>query len=259
MARSEGPRRGARKTDGPRLYSDLAAWWPLVSSPDEYDEEAALYAREMTAALGRRPRTVLELGSGGGNNAFHLKKRFAMTLVDVSAGMLDVSRRINPECEHVQGDMRTVRLGRRFDCVFVHDAVVYMTSERDLRRAIETAFVHCRPGGAALFAPDDLRETFRPDTRCGGNDGDGRAARYLEWCWDPDPRDSTFFADYTFALRDRSGAVHIEHDRHVCGLFSRRQWMQWLRAAGFRVRSIAAPSTLEPATAGLFVGRKPIA
>lgn len=41
--------------------------------------------------------------------------------------------------------MRTVRLGRTFDAVFVHDAVDYMTSEDDLRHVIETAFVHCRP------------------------------------------------------------------------------------------------------------------
>ncbi len=97
------------------------------------------------------PRTVLELGSGGGNSAYHLKSRFEMTLVDLSPNMLAVSRALNPECEHVQGDIRTVRLGRTFDAVFVHDAICHMTTESDLRAALKTAFVHCRPGGAALF------------------------------------------------------------------------------------------------------------
>ncbi len=60
--------------------------------------------------------------------------------------MLAVSLRLNPECESVEGDMRTVRLGRQFDCVFIHDAIVYMTTGADLRRAIQTAFVHCEPG-----------------------------------------------------------------------------------------------------------------
>ena len=50
-------------------------------------------------------RTLLELGSGGGNNASHMKAHFAPTLVDASAGMLDVSRALNPECEHVEGDI----------------------------------------------------------------------------------------------------------------------------------------------------------
>ena len=53
------------------------------------------------------PRTVLELGSGGGNNASHLKAQFRMTLVDRSPGMLAVSRALNPECEHVEGDCAT--------------------------------------------------------------------------------------------------------------------------------------------------------
>ena len=47
--------------------------------------------------------------------------------------MLDLSRTINPECEHVQGDMRTLRLGRVFDAIFVEDAVMYLTSVADLR------------------------------------------------------------------------------------------------------------------------------
>jgi trans-aconitate methyltransferase len=63
--------------------------------------------------LGREASTLLELGSGGGNNASHMNRRFAeLVLVDVAPGMLEVSRRLNPECAHVAGDMRTVRLGR---------------------------------------------------------------------------------------------------------------------------------------------------
>ena len=79
--------------------------------------------------------------------------------------MLELSRGLNPGCEHLLGDMRTLRLGRTFDAVLIHDAVMYMTSEADLRAALETAFVHLRPGGAAVVAPDCVRETFRPSDR----------------------------------------------------------------------------------------------
>jgi len=116
------------------MYSDLATWWPLLSPASEYAEEAAAYERALTAVCPASARTMLELGSGGGSNASYLKHRFEMVLVDLSAGMLDVSRALNPECEHIQGDMRTVRLGRQFDCVFVHDAIVYMTTVADCGR-----------------------------------------------------------------------------------------------------------------------------
>src|SRR6202795_1047413 len=137
-----------------RLYSELAEWWPTFSVPEEYREEAAFFARALTETCDSRPRTVLELGSGGGNNASHLKAHFQMTLVDLSPGMLDLSRTLNPEGEHLRGDMRNMGLGRIFYAVFVHDAVMYMTTEDELRQVIDTAFVHCRPGGAALLMPD---------------------------------------------------------------------------------------------------------
>jgi SAM-dependent methyltransferase len=247
--------------DAPKLYGDLASWWPLMSSPDDYEEEGAFYQNALIAACARPSRTLLELGSGGGNNALHMKGRFdEVVLVDVSPGMLEVSRRLNPECEHVQGDMRTVRLDRRFDCVFVHDAVCYMATEADLRRAMETAWEHCAPGGAALFAPDHLRENFAPSTDHGGHDGDGRAMRYLEWTWDPDPADTTCTVDYTYVLREADGSVRVEHDRHVEGLFSRADWLRLLAEVGFEPGVLPFDhSELEPGSYEVFVARKPVA
>lgn len=218
----------------PRLYTDFAAWWPILSAPADYANEAAWYRQILTESCQSAPATLLELGSGGGNNASHLKAHFQMTLVDLAPGMLAVSRALNPQCEHLQGDMRTVRLGRLFDAVFIHDAIEYMTSEADLRQAIETAYAHCRPGGAALFAPDCVAETFRPSTRHGGHDApDGRGLRYLEWTWDPDPGDHQYVVDFAYLLRDAQGHVRAEADRHIFGLFSRQDWLRLLTAAGF--------------------------
>jgi ubiquinone/menaquinone biosynthesis C-methylase UbiE len=225
-------------TDQPKLYTELASWWPLLSDPAEYVEEAAYCARTLIEACEHPPRTLLELGSGGGNTASHLKDQFQMTLVDRSAGMLAVSRLLNPECEHVEGDMRSVRLGRLFDAVLIHDAIDYMTTEDDLRRALETAAAHCRPGGAALFVPDSIRENFHPETSHGGHDGEKRALRYLEWTYDPDPDDGTFLTDYAYLLRDATGSVRVELDRHVLGLFTRADWLRLLSKVGFQSKEL---------------------
>jgi SAM-dependent methyltransferase len=242
----------------PKLYDQLASWWPLLSAPDDYAEEAAFYRRALVDAGNRPLKTVLELGSGGGNNASHLKADFQMTLVDCSPGMLQASRALNPDCEHVEGDMRTVRLGRQFDAVFVHDAVSYMATEADLKQAIETTFVHCKPGGAALFAPDYVRENFRSSTEHGGYDGPNRGLRYLMWTWDPNPDDATYVVDFAYLLRSGDEPMRVEHDRHVEGLFSRHDWLRLLAAAGFQ--SKVAPmehSELEPGSAEVFVCVRP--
>ena len=130
--------------------------------------------------------------------------------------------------------MRTLRLGRTFDAVLVHDAVMYLTTETDLRQAIETAYVHLRPGGVAVFAPDFVKETFKPSTDHGGHDGDGRGMRYLEWSFDPDPDDTSCITDFTYVFREGDAPPWCEQDRHVVGLFSREVWLRLLGEVGFQ-------------------------
>jgi len=239
------------------MYRELASWWHLLSPPEDYAEEAALYREATISNCRAQPRTLLELGSGGGNNASHLKATFKMTLVDLSPGMLAVSRSLNPECEHIEGDMRSVRLSREFDAVFIQDAIAYMRTEDDLGRAIQTAFIHCRPGGVALFSPDYTRDGFRPTTSHGGHDGEGRGMRYLEWSYDPDPADTTYATDFAFLLRDGE-RVRCEYDRHILGLFGHEDWLRLIRDAGFGVRVIPfAHSQIEPGTTFIFLGIKP--
>jgi trans-aconitate methyltransferase len=219
------------------MYHDLARWWPLLSPPSEYHEEAA-------DLLGRLPRgsgsrlAMLELGAGGGSLAAHLKHHFEMTLTDRSAEMLAVSRTVNPECEHLEGDMRSLRLGRRFDVVLVHDAIMYVVEPADVRATLLTASVHCQVGGTVAVLPDYVRETFIPGTDCDGHDApDGRGLRYLEWRWDPDPADNTYVVEYAFLLRESDGSVKVEHDRHTEGLFPRADWLVWFEEAGLTPRT----------------------
>lgn len=232
-----------------KLYSELAEYWPLMSSPEEFKQEAAVFARVLTKSSKPRPRTLLELGSGGGVVATHLKAHFKMTLVDLSPQMLAVSRGLNPELEHLEGDIRTLRLGRIFDAVFVHDSVCHMLTEEDLRAVMETAFVHCRPGGVALFVPDEIRESFVPDTDHGGKDN----VRYVQWTSDPDPNDTTIQVDFGILIRDELGAVRVVHEHQTHGLFARSVWLRLLRSAGFKP-SVVRDKVVRDA----FLARRPV-
>ena len=221
-----------------KQYTTLAHWWPLLSPAEEYAQEAAFFAGLITNSGLPANATLLELGCGGGSNAYHLKPLFDdVMLTDLSNDMLAVSRQLNPDCEHRQGDMRTMRLDRQFDVVFTHDAIDFMTTVRDLGAAISTAFTHCKPGGIALFVPDHVHETFEPCTEHGGTDGDGQAMRFLEWCYTDEGQDTTYTAEYVYLLREGGGPAKVEHERLTCGLFKRDEWLHLIGAAGFEVQT----------------------
>ncbi len=244
-------------TNDPVMYGELSSWWPLISPPEDYAEEAAYYAMLLREHGVIPIQRVLELGSGGGSNAFHLRQVFEhLTLVDLSPGMLDVSQALNPECDHHLGDMRSIRLGQQFDGVFVHDAICHVTTVEDLRGVIGTAYHHCKPGGVALFAPDFVRETFQETTEHGGHDGDGRSLRYLAWTWDPDPADTTYVTDYAFLLRGDDGRTRVRHDRHIEGLFTTAEWVRVLEDVGFIPRTLSHQHSGASFESVVFVGLK---
>ncbi len=241
------------------MYGELAPWFHLLTPPSDYADDAALVMTQLRESADGPLCTLLELGSGGGNTASHLARDLRLTLTDRSSEMLALSRTINPDSKHTVGDMRTLRLGRTFDAVLIHDAICYMTTLADLRATMVTAWEHLRPGGAAVLMPDHILETFRPGSDHGGEDdpevaggAQPRGLRYLEWTTDPDPADSTYQVDYAIMLREPDGTVRLRHDRHIEGLFPRQTWLDLMTDVGFEVHAV--PGTCD---ADAFVGKRP--
>jgi SAM-dependent methyltransferase len=243
---------------GYSLYAELAEWWPVISPPAEYADDGAVI-NAIFAAADLPVSTVLDLGAGGGHVALHVKAGRSLTLVDLSPDMLAVSAHANPDCEHVEGDMRTIRIGRQFDAVLVHDAIDYVTSQHDLERVIRTAYAHCRPGGLAVFVPDHTAETFRAGTGGGGGqDGTGRRASFRERTSDPVPDDDWILAEYEFTLRAADGTVRVVPEAHRLGSFGKDTWLRLLRAAGFAadVRRMSHAGNGAAAAKVVFIGRR---
>ena len=232
-------------TDNPmadiRLYNELAYLWPVISPAEDYAVEALYWLRAIRAKVGPGTHNLLELGVGGGHLLSHLTPHHRAEAVDVSLRMLELSRQRNPDVEHHLGDMRTMRLGRLFDAVLIHDAVGYMLDENDLRAAFETARTHLRPGGLLLVAPDIVAESFR----------EGKVIRWTtsahgvtitteELLSDPDPSDTQVESLFTYDITE-NGVRRVVKDLHVTGLFSINAWTSLMEEAGFDVERTPLP------------------
>ena len=240
-----------------RMYDEFAHLWPLISRPEDYAEEASYWRCVLRDKLGAGRHEILELGVGGGNNLSHLTGDFKATAVDLSEKMLVNSRRLNPDVEHYVGDMRTIRLGRTFDAVLIHDAISYMQTEGDLRQTFATASAHLRSGGVLVTAPDYVKETFvdgklRHDTES----DDIRELTHIEYQYDPDPTDSRVESVMFYLIR-QGGRLQVEQDRHVLGLFPLQRWRELIEAAGFAFEMHDYPVHENNVPGYLLVGVKP--
>ncbi len=256
----------------PRLYADLAWLWPYLSPPGDYVEEAALLNELIAERLGHGPKRILELGAGGGHTLVHLCEAGAEAsrmvggwdgihegvAVDLSEPMLANCRALIPGVETHLGDMRSVRLGKTFDAVLIHDAVDYLLSEDDIRQTLDTVAAHLEPGGLAFIAP-----TYTADTFVDGevaDDGttieDAQAVTYFSYVHDPDPSDTTFEMILLYLIRSPADAtplrrVEVVEDRHTCGLFSIARWLSLMGGAGFDASLVEQ----EGGAWSLFLGR----
>lgn len=243
-----------------RLYNDLSWLWPMVSTPEEYEEECEFFTGVIKKHATGPVETLLNLGCGGGLGDMTLKKYFKITGVDLSSGMLKQARPLNPEVEYVEGDMRDIRLNKTYDVVTILDSIEYNRSEEDILAAFETAYTHLKPGGMLLTILEYTVENFPQnrttvDTR---PPKDGIQITFIENNYDPDPNDTHFEATFIFMVR-KNGKLEIHTDQHLIGLFPAQTWISQLQRAGFQVKQLKfGHSTFEDGqTMPLLLGFKP--
>ena len=225
-----------------RLYSDLAWLWPMWGDASEYAPYCAHITRLIRQYARREVHSLLNLGCGGGKNAFNLKQQFAVTGLDLSPAMLDLARRLNPECCFVQADMRAFAWPERFDAILIDDAICYMTTEADLRAVFERAYAHLNAGGVMICGPDDTQETLaqnhtKVSHAAAAHKPEHVQVVFIENYFDPVSEDTEYDALMIYLIRE-NGQLRIEHDLHHLGLFSLDVWRRLLRDVGFEFHEV---------------------
>ncbi|MBU0671642.1 MAG: class I SAM-dependent methyltransferase [Candidatus Margulisbacteria bacterium] len=226
------------KNDQQRMYKDLAKYFPIITPPEDYLEECEYFAQVIKNTSPIESKTLLDLGCGGGNDDFALKKHFKITAVDVSPEMLKIAKKLNPEVKYLKGDMRFVRLKEKFDAVTIFDSINYMVTKDDLRAVFSTAYEHLKPGGVLVTIAEETPDRFvQNKTKCSVQNKDNIEVSFIENYFDPDIKDTTYEATFVFLIREK-GKLRVETDFHLCGIFPLETWFDLLQETGFTINKL---------------------
>lgn len=232
------------------VFGEYSRYYDLLYRDKNYCAEAEFISTQLRKHL-PTAETLVELGCGTGRHAIEMARQgWRVTGVDLSAGMVeaaakrltevpaDIGRRVKLQC----GDVRTVRLGEKADCVAsLFHVLSYQTKEGDLLLALTTAAEHLQPGGLLLFdfwyGPAVL--TDRPVVRVKRLSDDAFEMTRIS---EPEMRynENVVAVKFSILLKDlASGRISEDHEVHEMRYFFWPELKYFLSAAGFDVISAA--------------------
>ncbi|WP_424187236.1 class I SAM-dependent DNA methyltransferase [Actinokineospora sp. G85] len=219
----------------------------------DYRAESAVVAEHIRSRF-PGAATLLDVGCGTGGHLAHLVDEFShVEGVDLTEGMVAVARRTLPAIPVQLGDMRSLRLGRRFDgIVSLFSAVGNLVGQDELDATLATFAAHLEPGGVVVIEPWWFPENFTPD-HVGGHvvTLDGRTVARVSHT----VRDSAAASrmDVHYVVAEPGKGVWHFSDTHVMALFSPEQYESAFAKAGLSIEHVSG----EYAGNGLFIGVKP--
>ncbi|MBA6437038.1 class I SAM-dependent methyltransferase [Streptomyces sp. GMR22] len=219
----------------------------------DYAAEAATVVR---CIRDRNPEAnlLLDVACGTGSHLTHFAGVFAeVGGIDLSEDMIRIAGDRVPGVSLRQGDMRTFDLGRTFDaitCMF--SSVGYLTTVDELNATLRQFARHLEPGGVAVIEPWWSPDTFLPGYIQGDAvTVDGRTISRVSHSVLSDERTASRMEVHYIVAEPATGIQHFT-DVHVMTLFSRAEYEEAFRRAGF---SVTFQESGRPGP-GLFIGTR---
>ena len=222
-------------------YNKLAWTEPIICPPKECYEEVESLSKTIINNSKIKPKTLLHLGCGAGIYDYTFKRHFNVTGVDISDGMLKIAKKFNPKVKYVHGDMREIRLKPRFDAVAIPESIGYMTTVKDLRKAINTAYSHLKTEGILLIVAH-IQDNFKENNFVyTGSKNDINITIFEN---NRIINKTSYEATIIYLIR-RKKKLEIYSDKHTIGLFKLDTWNKLLKESGFNVKKIKAKNTYD--------------
>ena len=142
------------------VFDGYAHYYDLLYKDKDYASESE-YIKLILKRLKPDIKNLLELGCGSGKHALNfVKSNYEICGIDKSDKMLAYSekvlsklpKKIRNNINLIQGDIRSIRLNKKFDAVVsLFHVLSYQISNDDLLSTFFTAKEHLKPNGIFIF------------------------------------------------------------------------------------------------------------
>lgn len=141
-----------------KTFDAYAQYYDLLYKDKDYQSESA-YTNRLIKAINPEAKSLLNLGCGTGKHDLHfLNQGYDVVGIDLSPGMIQeanafLSKDIAAgKASFREGDVRTIRLNRKFDAVVsLFHVISYQTLNSDITSMLETVAAHLPKGGIFVF------------------------------------------------------------------------------------------------------------
>lgn len=134
------------------LYPDEMAeiYDAMYQSFIDYNKEYTFYNNLLQKS---NPKSILEIGSGTGNLAKHfIKNKQNYTGLDYSKSMISISKKRNPDCHFIHGDMRDFNLEEKVDAIIITSrSTSYLISNNDINDTFNCLHNNLNKDGVIIF------------------------------------------------------------------------------------------------------------
>lgn len=214
-----------------QLYKNFAEYYDKIYENMDYDGESEFIKWAVNKHKISLNNNLMDVACGTGTHAQILTDSFTITGVDISPKMLKIAQNKVPEAVFIQGDMKSLNIGSKFDvvtCLF--SAIHYNRTINELEVTLQNFYDHLYPGGILIFDlslnnNNWIEGLVSVDTVV---EKDLRIARICQ----SKKVDGIFNANFVFLVKDH-GEFDFDIDEHELGIFEVDDVMNLMKTIGF--------------------------
>lgn len=135
-----------------KMYRELAKYYDMEYKHKDYKTESEIINKFIKKYCKSKGKELLDVACGTGGHARYFKKKYKVTGIDLSPGMLALAKKRVKGVKFLNGNMQTFKLKKKFDaitCLF--SAFNYNITKAQTLKTLKNFYNHLEPGGIVIY------------------------------------------------------------------------------------------------------------